>query len=321
MRSHVAPLAFVLVLISTTTSFAQFGSRRYSDSLSCAPDGFSARPQRSPPFRSPFGSSWYRRGSWGSFPLVDFYSGWNAFPTRFINYPVVTVPVAVQPVVVPVNPAPVRPPLVDVGENFARPQPANLQPPVRPIADLPFQAATEIKRRASVLKTSTVQARARADQLISHGDSAFAEQNLGRAVSQYRQAIAKAPDYADAHFRLAHAYVATRRYNLALKSSLVALELSHSAERVGFSLEDMYQGDKFVRERHFARLKDAAKREPEDGGLQFLIGFTQYYDNQRDAGIASIKESAQLDGLHLPYVHLFLPVKPVAEADGNVVAE
>ena len=153
----------------------------------------------------------------------------------------------------------------------------------------------------------------RADRLISDADQAFADQKLARATALYRNAIAKAPDYAEAHFRLAHAYVATRRYNLALKSALVALELSGTSRRDGFSLEDMFQGDLFPREHQFDRLMDASRREPQDGGLKFLIGLTLHYDGQAEKAVAYFKSAAGLDGIHRPYVRYFLPVKAVEE--------
>ena len=153
----------------------------------------------------------------------------------------------------------------------------------------------------------------RADREISQGDQAFAQQKLARATAQYRDAIAKAPDYAEAHFRLAHAYVATRQYNLALKSALVAIELSGSIRRDGFSLEDMYQGDQFPREQHLRRLIDASLREPTDGGLQFLIGFTLHFDGQRALAQKHFLDASRLAGAHQTYVHRFLPLKSVAE--------
>ena len=138
----------------------------------------------------------------------------------------------------------------------------------------------EIRRRVMVLKRSTPQSRTRADRLISAGDASFRKQSYARAVAQYRDAIARAPDYAEGHFRLAHAYVATRRFNLALKSAMTAIELAGTARRDGFSMDELYQGNKFAREQHDAMLFDAALREPTDGGLQFLIGFTLHYDRQ-----------------------------------------
>lgn len=177
----------------------------------------------------------------------------------------------------------------------------------------PFDALQEIRRRVSVLKRSTPQGRERADRLMASGDSAFEKQAYARAIAQYRNAIARAPDYPEPHFRLAHAYVATRRFNLALKSAMTALELSGTAKREGFSLDELYRGNKFARERHDAMLMDAAAREPTDGGLQFLIGFTLHYDRQPLQARKYFDRANLLVGAHQAYLRHFLPIHSIAE--------
>lgn len=181
---------------------------------------------------------------------------------------------------------------------------------VGPLGDL-----DEIRRRVTVLRRSTPQGRARADRLISAGDASFREQSYARAVSRYRDAIARAPDYAEGHFRLAHAYVATRRFNLALKSAMTALELSGTARRDGFSLDELYQGNKFAREQHDAKLFDAAMREPADGGLQFLIGFTLHYDRKPLQAREHFRNANQFPGAHQAYLRHFFQIVPIAESN------
>ncbi len=179
----------------------------------------------------------------------------------------------------------------------------------------PLDDLDEIRRRVMVLKRSTPQSRTRADRLISAGDTSFRKQSYARAVARYRDAIARAPDYAEGHFRLAHAYVATRRFNLALKSAMTAIELAGTARRDGFSIDELYQGNKFAREQHDAMLFDAALREPADGGLQFLIGFTLHYDRQPLKAREHFRKANQFPGAHQAYLRHFLPAAPIAESN------
>ena len=249
---------------------------------------------------------------WEQFTEVPILERWWLTPSPIrIAQPIEVVPFA------PVFGQPVAPARIqDGGENFARKE---MIPGDRFLGQAgqlrvdTFNDPGEIRRRAAILKPSSPAGRVRADRLISSGDQAFAEQNLARATARYREAIAKAPDYAEAHFRLAHAYVATRRYNLALKSALVALELAGTSRRDGFSLEDMYQGDQFPREQHLKRLVDASLREPTDGGLQFLIGFTLHFDAQTELAQDHFRDAQDLDGIHRAYLRYFLPEKPLAE--------
>lgn len=191
------------------------------------------------------------------------------------------------------------------------------QPPLQQPARGPFEGVDEIRRRVSVLKPSTPAGRTRADRSISLGDTAFSEQVYARALSKYRDAIARAPDYAEGHFRLAHAYIATRRFNLALDSALIALELSGTSRRPGFSLQEMYRGNKFARETHDEQLLDASLREPDDGGLEFLIGFTLHYGGNPLKAREHFRRSATLEGPHQPYLRHFLPVVPIAEPNAD----
>jgi tetratricopeptide (TPR) repeat protein len=179
----------------------------------------------------------------------------------------------------------------------------------------PLDPAAEIRRRVDVLKPSTPAGRGRADRLISSGDTAFADQVYARSTARYREAIARAPDYSEPHFRLAHAYVATRQYNLALTSALMALELAGGSRRDGFSLAELYRGNKFSRRKHDDQLRDAALREPDDGGLQFLIGMTLHYGGNPLQAREHFREAARLAGPQKAYARHFLPVVEVGEPD------
>ena len=98
------------------------------------------------------------------------------------------------------------------------------------------------------------------------------------------------------------------------------MELAGTNVRHGFSLEELYRGNKFARQQHDAELLDASLREPEDGGLQFLIGFTLHYGGNPLKAREHFRAAAKLAGPQQAYVRHFLPVVPVAEAD-NAMAK
>lgn len=279
----------------------------------------------------------FRGGQRGSTFLFDpygfypFVAPWSVYPWPISNRPVVIThtpwgqgfgpnawaapqfpaqnfPVPVQNFAAP---RPVGPPPRPMGPPANQIQPVDFRIPDVDIND----PLDEIRRRAAVLKPSTPGGRTRADRLISSADEYFSEGNYARAVARYRDAIAKAADYAEPHFRLAHAYVSTRRFNLALKSALTALELAGTARRDGFSLEEMYRGAKFSRQQHDAILVDALAREPEDGGLMFLVGLTYHYGGKPLEAREMFRASEKFPGAHQAYTRLFLPIEPVQEIE------
>ena len=79
----------------------------------------------------------------------------------------------------------------------------------------------------------------------------------------------------------------------------------------------MYQGDQFARTQHMRRLLDASQREPDDGGLQFLIGLTLFYDGQRVKARQHFLAAEKLPGVQQFFTRFYLPVKQVAEVAGN----
>ncbi len=191
--------------------------------------------------------------------------------------------------------------------RFNVPQ-ANVVPP-----GLANDASGEIQRRVDVLRRSTPEGRDRADRLLAQGDALFALQRFSAASAKYRDAMAKAPDYPKPHFRLAHCSIATASFDLALTHSLMALELAGSAERVNFSLDELYRGNELTKQSHFERLQDAILREPNDGGLVFLLALTLHYDDRPWEARQQFIASQAMPGAHQAYVHLFLPIVPVAE--------
>ncbi len=187
----------------------------------------------------------------------------------------------------------------------AMPRPADVRDPLAKLEALTPEQ--EILRRVSVLKPSDEAGRIRSDDLIADGDREFATQAFRRAAGTYRKAIAKAPDYPVGHLRAGHAYVATGDFNLALTYFCMGFELARTVARPGFSLADLYQGDDQAKQHHQQVLADAIQRQPEDGGLLFLLGVTKHYDGQPLQAQELFRKAAELDGAQKRYAKMFLP--------------
>ncbi len=177
--------------------------------------------------------------------------------------------------------------------------------PIIPAENI-LDPAEEIRRRVGELRLSTPTSRDRADRTLAQADRYFADSEYGRASARYRQALVQAPDYSKTLFRLGHAYVATHDYELALNYFLMALEVEGSSVRKGFSLEDMYRGNKLTKESHLEDLSEAALRQPEDGGLVMLVGLMLHYDGQAARAQEFFRRASEMPGAHQPYTQLLL---------------
>jgi tetratricopeptide (TPR) repeat protein len=190
-------------------------------------------------------------------------------------------------------------------------QPQDLQPMQARLPDAPPRRQipdiqSNIQQRAGELRGSTAAGRDRADRSIAQADKFFADGEYGRAAARYRQALSLAPDYSAAFFRLGHAYIGTRNYELALEHFLLGLELEGSATQPGSPLRQMYGTNRIAKQAHLEELSAAALQQPEDGGLLMLVGIFLYYDGQQGRAADFFHRAAEIDGPHLDYVSLFL---------------
>lgn len=259
--------------------------------------------------------AWHRRNRllW---PGVSPWYGWNSgfFPAYGYSWsyaaPLIVQPqpIVVQvPVVVPVAVPMGQQPMVQQPGRpaVALPAPRRIAPP-----DNVDAGEQEILRRVAALKPSTEDGRMRADQAIADGDREFAEGRHRRAITRYRDAIRRAPDYTSAYFRAGHAHVAVGDYDLALTYFAMALEIARTPHRDGFSLDTLYRDDQQSKQEHLAALGGAIRQQPNDGGLQFLLGITLHYDGNPLKAREYFRKSLELPGRHRPYANLFLPNPP-----------
>jgi hypothetical protein len=256
-------------------------------------------------FISPYGYDYFYNPYWGGqfAPGYGYYGNWPLTPYYSAVQP---APIFVQPQV-QVNPVIVQPPAAQQAPGRANQPLPGVNAMAAPRRAGPAAPEDEIVRRVSVLKPSNEAGRTRADRLIAEGDREFAAQQYRRAASKYREAIGRAPDYAAAHLRAGHAYIATRDYELAVTYFAMGFELARTVDRAGFSLESLYRGDRLAKEEHLESLADAMLRQPRDGGLLFLTGLVLHYDGKPLQARDYFRRASEMSGRHHPYAEMFLP--------------
>lgn len=265
---------------------------------------------------------------WG-YPVSYPYAGPGySFIPGYNWYGMAPPVVVVQPQIVQV---PVQVPQLPANAVAAnRPAAGNVQPPmgvgggvvgnnamlppprvIRPDANAPG-AETEILRRVIALRKSDANDRTRADQAIADGDQEFADGQYRRAMLDYRDALKRAPDYPLALFRAAHAHTVLGDYDLAVTYFGMGLELSRDIVRDGFTLDTLYKGDAISKQQHYGELGAALRRQPQDGGLNYLMGMMLHYDGNAQKAEEYFRKAVELPGRHRPYAAMYLPEEPPA---------
>ncbi|TVQ03948.1 MAG: tetratricopeptide repeat protein [Planctomycetaceae bacterium] len=246
--------------------------------------------------------------------------GWNSGFFPGYGYPwgfrsqvvVVQQPVAVPfPVVVPFA-VPAAQPMAAVGQlngamPIGLPDPRQIMP-----VDNGEAGEAEIVRRVTALKPSNVDGRLRADKAIAEGDREFAAGRQRRAITKFRDAIRRAPDYSAGYFRAGHAHTAVGDYDQAVTNFAMALEIARTTHRDGFSLDTLYQDDQQSKQQHLADLSGALRQRPNEGGLHFLLGLTLHYDGNPLKAREHFRRAVELPGRHRAYAAMYLPAPPPA---------
>lgn len=255
----------------------------------------------------------YFRPGWPypyGYPNVYYpYQGYGYTYPQYSQPVVVVQPQIVQvPVFVPVGPQ---------ANAVAGGVPAAAMPLAAPRKVLPranpLQPEDEIVRRVKALKPSDEADLAKADQAIAEGDREFAAGDYRRAMFKYRDATRRAPDYALTHFRAGHIHTVLGDYELAVTEFGMALEIARAIDRDGFSLDTLYRGDAAALQEHLAVLGGAIRRQPESGGLQFLMGMTLHYGGDPLQAQEYFRRAVDLPGPQRPYAAMYLP-EPAPDA-------
>lgn len=158
-------------------------------------------------------------------------------------------------------------------------------PPVVNVTRIVVRKAAEpapVAAEGKIVRSSTITDRSRARQLIKLGDAAFLAGRYPDALNRYRSAAETAPDYAEAHYRKGHAYVANARYELAADSFRRGLDLEPDARRDGFRLDDLYGDKSAAKGVHLENLAAAALMAEDVADNYFLLGLMLRFNGEEE---------------------------------------
>ena len=124
-------------------------------------------------------------------------------------------------------------------------------------------------------------ARKRCERYVEIGDRFFGQQQYEDAISQYKNAAAAAPDMGLPLYRQTLAYIATRRFDTAIKTLRRAVLVDPDSVRSKIVLDDLYAEQIAARNSHQELLAQRALETPEDPTPLLLLGLLMHFEGDR----------------------------------------
>jgi len=144
-------------------------------------------------------------------------------------------------------------------------------------------------------------------KFVGYGDAHFGNQKYSEANARYRKAAAAAPQLADGWFRQGFALVAMGRYDLAVQAIKRGLKFKPNWADSDFRLNELYGGNALTKSAHLDALAEAAKENPNDTDLLFLLGVLFHFDGKPDRAAPLLQRAKQLLGGDDAHLRGFLP--------------
>ncbi|MEQ8791408.1 MAG: tetratricopeptide repeat protein [Pirellulaceae bacterium] len=143
-------------------------------------------------------------------------------------------------------------------------------------------------------RTSNPESRRIARRFVETGDSYFQRQRYSEALAQYKSAAKLAPDLAEIYFRQGHAYVATRRYDLAAGVFRRGLALDPEIVRADYTLDTLYDDAKIAKHSHLDTLAATTLGRVDNADLLLVLGVFLHFDGQADRARKFFERSAEV---------------------------
>lgn len=152
----------------------------------------------------------------------------------------------------------------------------------------------------------SVQAMERADHFIQSGDGLFQQQRYQEALGRYKDAVAAAPTYADAHLRKGLAYLATNRPDEAVAAIKLAVQQNPDVTDAALSLDGLLGNNPAAKSSLLETNARRAVADPQNADLLFVVGVLVYFDGEKEEA-ARLFNAAQraIGGGNAPHIQAF----------------
>jgi tetratricopeptide (TPR) repeat protein len=130
--------------------------------------------------------------------------------------------------------------------------------------------------------------------MIALGDAAFREGRFVDALTRYREAANRSPNYAEAWFRKGHAYLANGQYQLAANAFREGYKIEPDGTRDGFRLKNIYSKDE-VFKRHLESLAAVALSDSRNADSHYLLGVLLRYNGESERAAKFFAAAAKIE--------------------------
>lgn len=179
----------------------------------------------------------------------------------------------------------------------------------------PRNAAEEPLVMRAKPRVSPPLARDRSRRYVEIGDRFFNRQQYESALEQYKLAAVATPDMALPLIRQTIAYVATRRFDSAIKTCRRAVEVEPEYVHSGFQLSALYGENLAPKNSHLETLASRALDNSEDAVPILLLGVMVYFDGDQQRADRFFRAAAPIIGHADSIIETFSDVARPVDAD------
>ena len=170
--------------------------------------------------------------------------------------------------------------LAPVPPELPRPLPDRPKPPEKPKAE--EKPAPKPPARLPRPPQPEADPQAESARQAALGREAFANQEYGRAVNRFRQAVAATPDDPLPRFLLAQTFFAMGKYAEAVESIEQGLRLRPDWPKERFAPLELYEPNVALYPEQLRRLEETLAQHPDDPVLLFLSAYQLWFDGRKE---------------------------------------
>lgn len=163
------------------------------------------------------------------------------------------------------------------------------------VTPLPSPLRIEAAKPVAIQQPSD-QAIERAEHFIQAGDNLFQQQRYQEALGRYKDAVAAAPGYAEAHLRKGLAYLATNRPDEAVDAIELAIQQNPEVAGTSLTLDALLGNNGLAKTSIIEANARRAVTDPQNPEYLFCVAVLLFFDGDKDRALQCFQAARQAGG-------------------------